>query len=142
MTQSPSNEPAAARPRPLGVWILTGLAFLLGLYPVLQLLIPFQAGEDSFFSLLDSFGQFAVAGGLGLILAAIGAWLGNNLGRLLMIALIIFFAFALAAVAVDASFERDTTGQLLLLAPPVLLAVLYLWYFNRPAVKAYYQASQ
>jgi hypothetical protein len=135
------------RKRPIGVWILSGLAIILGLVTFIQMFAGWLTGEDSLIDILTTLDWIDLIGGLGLVIAAIGAWLGYNRARLLLMAFVFLFAFDLAVTVLDdaslqmtgsALSDRGQGSQLILVLPPILLVVIYLWYFNRAPVKAYY----
>lgn len=145
MTGSSLKRPE--RKRPIGVWFLSGLAIILGLAISIQIFAGWLNGEDSLGDLLIALDLIDLVGGLGLIVSAIGAWLGYNRARLLLMAFVFLFAFDLAVTILDdaslqmtdsALSDRGQGSQLILVLPPILLVVVYLWYFNRAPVKAYY----
>ena len=133
--------------RPIGVWILSGLAIILGIVTFVQIFAGWLIGESSLADILTTLELFDLIGGLGLVIAAIGAWMGYNRARLLLMAFVFLFAFDLAVTVLDdfssqasgsALSEQGQGSQLILVLPSILLVVIYLWYFNRAPVKAYY----
>ena len=114
---------------------------------IYQIASPFYPCESSLVDILTTLELFDLIGGLGLVIAAIGAWMGYNRARLLLMAFVFLFAFDLAVTVLD-DFSSQVSGsalsdqgqgsQLILVLPPILLVVIYLWYFNRAPVKAYY----
>lgn len=135
------------RKRPIGVWILSGLAIILGLITFIQIFTGWLSGEDRLVDILTVLNWIDLIGSLGLVIAAIGAWLGYNRARLLLLAFVFLFAFDVTVTVLDdissqmtgsALSDRGQGSQLILVLPPILLVVIYLWYFNRTPVKAYY----
>jgi hypothetical protein len=142
-----SSLKSPERDRPIGVWILSGLAIILGLVTFIQIFTGWMTGENSLADVLTTLEMIDLIGGLGLVIASIGAWLGYNRARLLLMAFVFLFAFDLAVTVLDdissqmtgsTLSDRGQGSQLILVLPPILLVVIYLWYFNRAPVKAYY----
>ena len=124
------------RPRPLGVWILTICAALFtGVLPLVVVL----ASPDLPSSALISAGL-----GLGIIVAAIGAWQGKDQARIALLVLVVLYYVLLAFsnyqlarsdfVDPEIRSRATTVGVRSLLWIPI-----YLWYFLRPKTRAWYR---
>ena len=128
-------------PRPLGVWLLTGAnALFAGLFPIIGDLALFLRGPG-----LPG-GLPALLLGLALSLALLGAsalaWAGGEQARRAMLALVAaFYGLTIVSSLIAMAGGLSSREQAAAFAPAVRAAFwlgLNLWYFTRPAVRAWY----
>jgi hypothetical protein len=133
--------------RPRGVWLLTiyALVFAGALPLALAVFVLASGGAGSLAGGASLVYSILICGGV--IVTAIGAWRGQERARLgLMVLVTLFYAsvginnlLLMWLGEVNAAEATRVTGRVL---RGVVFPALYIWYFTRPATRAYYRVME
>lgn len=140
-----SAEAPIRQRRPFGIWALTVFALVIaGILPIYSviLLVFFDPGSSlevaSFLTI-----AFIFVISLGVVVTAVGAWLGRNSARK---ALLVFITLSYAPQIISSvafvlfykepKASSEAAGQQILQG--LVTVAIYIWYFNRARVKRFY----